>query len=255
MKIGLEYIKYRWKARKRHGIHSPFVYDISDAALRRKVGSKDQAILQALFERLANSTLEIEVEDFGAGSHVLGKKRKVAAIFKTSSSRGKYGRILYQLCAHFQPVRILEFGTSLGVGTAHMHLGAPLSELTTVEACPNTQKIALEALSELRNAKIHFIHRTFADFLQTEAHGSYDFIFVDGHHDGRALLDYMAKLEAFSHAQTVFVLDDIRWSDSMLDAWNTLSAQDEYHVSIDLFRLGILVRRPEQEKEHFVLRP
>lgn len=255
MKIGLEYIKYRWKAKKRHGIHSPFVYAISDVALRIKVESKDKLILDELFRKLSLSDEEIEIEDFGAGSRKMGKRRKVSTIFKTSSSKGRYGRILYQLCAHFHPKRILEFGTSLGVGTNYMHLAAPNAELTTIEGCPNTRKVALENLAPLHTDNIHSIQSTFHEFLDQQATGIYDFIYVDGHHDGQALLEYMERLRPFSDEKTLFILDDIRWSESMLEAWEKLSSSEEYHVSIDLFRCGILVRRPEQEKELFVLRP
>ena len=31
-----EYLKYRWKAKTRHGVHSPFVYSFLDNGLRRK---------------------------------------------------------------------------------------------------------------------------------------------------------------------------------------------------------------------------
>ena len=254
MKIGLEYIKYRWKAKKRHGIHSPFVYDISDVALRIKVETSDQKWLQALFNKLSSSQKEIEVQDFGVGSRKLNKRRKISSIFAISSSKGRYGILLYQLCKHFQPARILEFGTSLSVGTTFMHLGAPSSTITTVEACPNTRRCALDNLSHFDPEKITSIESTFREFLDHSANGTYDLVYIDGHHDGKALLEYMNDLRPFTNDRSIFVLDDIRWSNSMLEAWNTLCKSQEFHVSIDLFRSGILVRRPEQQKEHFVLR-
>jgi hypothetical protein len=36
-----EYIKYRWKAKTRHGIHSPFVYDLIDKVLFNKERNKE----------------------------------------------------------------------------------------------------------------------------------------------------------------------------------------------------------------------
>jgi hypothetical protein len=64
----------------------------------------------------------------------------------------------------------------------------------------------------------------------------------------------MNKLEPFTNNETVFVLDDIRWSDSMFEAWNSIVNNPQYNVTIDLFRVGIAIRRTEQRKEHFVLR-
>ncbi len=77
---------------------------------------------------------------------------------------------------------------------------------------------------------------------------------MDGHHDGKATLDYMRKLESHSHNDTIFLLDDIRWSDDMFEAWNILLNSEKYNVSIDLFRMGILIPRKQQVKEHFILR-
>ena len=52
----------------------------------------------------------------------------------------------------------------------------------------------------------------------------------------------------------LLVLDDIRWSNSMLSAWNALKGNKKYHISMDFFRMGILIKRPQQEKEDFMLK-
>ena len=79
-------------------------------------------------------------------------------------------------------------------------------------------------------------------------------VYIDGHHDGIALLNYLHSVEPFTHDETIFLLDDIRWSQSMLDAWNQLKEDEKYHVSIDFFRMGMLVKRPCQRKENFTLK-
>lgn len=255
MKIGLEYIKYRWKARKRHGIHSPYVYSLSDQGLSIRLNSKEQGLLNELFHVLGNDHSEIEIQDFGVGSKKLGTTRKISQIFRTSSSKGKYGKLLFQLCRHFQPDRILEFGTSLGVGTSYMKLGNPEAQLTSIEACPSTRSIALRTFSQLGLDGIESLEMTFDAFLASATNRSYDLVYIDGHHDGKALLHYLEELRPLTHEETLFILDDIRWSTSMKDAWDSLVADPHYHVSLDFFRCGILVQRPAQQKEHFALRP
>ena len=37
----IEIIKYTWKAKGRHGIHSPFVYDLIDKCFRKPISSQD----------------------------------------------------------------------------------------------------------------------------------------------------------------------------------------------------------------------
>ena len=82
----------------------------------------------------------------------------------------------------------------------------------------------------------------------------FDLVFIDGHHDGKALIKYIKDLEGHTHDQTIFILDDIRWSKSMLDSWNNLIKSDAFNLSMDFFRMGILVKRPNQVKEHFTLK-
>jgi predicted O-methyltransferase YrrM len=82
----------------------------------------------------------------------------------------------------------------------------------------------------------------------------FDLIFIDGHHDGKALLSYIEDLKNHIHDDTIIVLDDIRWSASMLKSWNLLRNSNEFNLSLDFFRMGILIKRPQQAKEHFVLK-
>lgn len=253
MFLPLEYIKYRWNAKGRHGIHSPFVFDFVDKCVRIKLNSDDTSHLNSLFRKLKISRQEIEIQDFGAGSKKLGSKRKVSAIFKMSSSKGKYGELLYRLARHYQPKEILEFGTSLGIGSTYFSLGCPNSKITTVEACKNTRSVALENLKNFNSVESKLA--TFVDYLaELPSDKKFDLIFIDGHHDGDALIHYLDQLQKHAHDETIFVLDDIRWSDSMRSAWEEISNDSRFHLSMELFRVGIVSRRPGMEKEKFVIR-
>lgn len=252
MKIGFEYIKYRRKAKHRHGIHSPFVYNFTDVCLRTKIDERDKMTIQKVVSRLRKDTRSIEIDDHGAGSKKMGKSRKVRSILKNSSSKGKYGQLLYKICRHYKPENILELGTSLGIGTIQMSLGNPDSIVTTIEGCSNTRAIAMENFNFAQVAP-DSRHDTFDHFLQTNG-SKFDLVFIDGHHDGRALLHYMSLLQPMTHEDTLFILDDIRWSDSMYSAWKELYNNDKYHLSMDLFRMGILSRKNSQAKENFTIR-
>lgn len=255
MFIGLEYIKYRWKAKGRHGIHSPFVYDFVDKCLLTPIYDQDQDRLKKLHSHLAKDENSIEIVDAGAGSKKLGSRRKIKDIYSTSSSKGKYGELLYRICSHYKPKEILELGTSLGVGTTYMALGNPNARITTIEACPNTFVKAIENFQNTEiSEKIQSVNTTFTEFLKQEKGEKYDLIFVDGHHDGKALLQYMKDLDKHSDDSTIFILDDIRWSDDMFTAWRELMDSKKYHVCLDLFRYGILIKRPQQEHESFMIR-
>jgi predicted O-methyltransferase YrrM len=252
--IVTEYIKYRWNAKKRHGIHSPFVYEFSDRCLAVALPQEMKEERSSILRDIKKSKDILTVTDLGAGSLKMKKTRSVKSILKHSSSKGKWGELLYKVCSYYQPKNILEFGTSLGIGTWHLHQGNTTGQLISIEGCPETHAAMRKWTSPFLNSNVHLICSSFSTYLERIEPIKFDLIFIDGHHDGRALLSYMQELMAYSHDETLFILDDIRWSSSMHEAWLKLQDDENFHVSIDLFRMGILVKRSSQEKEHFILK-
>ena len=251
MNIFVEYIKYRWNARTLHGIHSPFIFDFMEKASKLRPNVRDEMVIKNFVFKQRRNRKKLEIKDYGAKSKKLDQYRSIDQIFKTSSSFGKNGVLLFRICMHFKPQNILELGTSIGMGSLYMHLGNPKSRLISIEGCPETHSIAKE---NLKTYPIELINNTFKNAIQTFSEEKFDLVFIDGHHNGKALLEYMDALMEYTHDNTIFVLDDIRWSHSMLDSWNKLSGAQTYHLSLDFFRMGVLVRRPQQVKENFILR-
>lgn len=254
MNLAFEYIKYRCKAKGRHGTHSPFIYKMVDECFKITVKQEDKKQIQSLISQLSNDKRSIRFSDFGAGSKRLKTERKISSVLKNSSSKGKYAQLFYQLSAFYQPQHILEFGTSLGIGTIHFAKGNPNAKITTVEACPETAKIATENFEKTGIKNVRLVNKTFEEFLKEEGIPVYDVIFIDGHHDGIALLRYVDLLDKYIHDDTFIILDDIRWSDSMFSSWQKLKSDKRFNVSVDLFRMGILLKRAGQKKEHFTVR-
>ena len=58
------------KSRKGHGIHSPFVYDLIEKVINKKIKSPEFSVIENLRKKLINSKKKIIVQDFGAGSKV-----------------------------------------------------------------------------------------------------------------------------------------------------------------------------------------
>jgi predicted O-methyltransferase YrrM len=102
-------------------------------------------------------------------------------------------------------------------------------------------------------ANVNIVTSDFSSFL-SENTTYFDLIFIDGHHDGNALIAYIAQLKPFLTEESVLILDDIRWSASMYKAWEELKKDPFFHLSIDLFRCGMLAKRSHQQREHFMLR-
>jgi predicted O-methyltransferase YrrM len=247
------YFAYLKASKTRHGVHSPFVFSFIENCLSAKMDKKSKTRLKHYLKTLQNNKSRIVINDFGAGSKKLGSIRKVNRIARISGSRGKYGRLLYNLCHYFKVKSILELGTSVGIGTVTLKLGSSDAIISTIEACENTQKVAIEAWGKnLINIEKPILS-TFIDYLQND-HIYYDLIYIDGHHDGGALINYINLLQKNCTNETIIVVDDIHWSKSMQMAWNALIKDVRFNVSLEFFRMGILIQRKEQRKEHFILR-
>ncbi len=249
-----EYIKYLFNAQGRHGIHSPFVYDFVDNCLKinKEDGFSKKQI--SLIKSLKNDSTHIHVLDAGAGSRKMSAQRSVKSILKNASCKGVYADLLYQLATHYQPKNSLELGTSLGIGTSLLAAGNPNGKVHTIDACGNTLEVAKNNLFKLGINNANLINDTFLAYLSYADKQSFDLVYVDGHHQGEALKNYMHLLEEWTHPNTIFILDDIRWSKDMFAAWNELKASNKYNLSLDLFRMGILIPRPQQEKQHFTIK-
>lgn len=251
MNILLEYIKYRLNAKYLHGVHSPFVYDFMKNAMGINIKEQHQKEILQCISNVNSNKKEIIVQDYGAKSKKLRGKRSVREIFKTSSSYGRNALLLYRISNYFKPKRILELGTSIGIGSLHLHLGCPSAHITSVEGCQETFNLAKQ---NLESTNIELMNSTFYDYIKSLNEESFDLIFIDGHHDGEALKYYLKLLSNYIHNDTIIVLDDIRWSTSMFNAWNKIKLEKKYHLSMDFFRMGVLMKRPQQEKEHFILK-
>ena len=251
MNIVLEYIKYRLNAKYLHGVHSPFVYDFMKNAMGINIKEQHQKEILQCISNVNSNKKEIIVQDYGAKSKKLKGKRSVREIFKTSSSYGRNALLLYRISNYFKPKRILELGTSIGIGSLHLHLGYPSAHITSVEGCQETFNLAKQ---NLESTNIELMNSTFYDYIKSLNEETFDLIFIDGHHDGEALKYYLKLLSDYIHNDTIIVLDDIRWSKSMFNAWNKIKLEKKYHLSMDFFRMGVLMKRPQQEKEHFILK-
>lgn len=243
MNLVLEYIHYKWK-----NTFSPQISDETQAKIKNCVSFSNTVLAYEndlkVFRNFAKSTTrKINVIDFGAGSKKMGSERSIQNIYRTSRSTISAQRMLYQLIREFKCKNVLEMGTSLGFTTVYLSKGNEQGNVTTLEACPATALEAKQLFDKLNLKNVELICSTFSDYFEKNTFTKYDLVFVDGHHDGEALLNYMNILLNRSLPGCIYILDDIRWSDSMYSAWQKLIQKTEFEFHIDLFRIGILVKK------------
>jgi predicted O-methyltransferase YrrM len=264
-----KYVHYYLNASngKGHGVHSPFVYQFIQEVLLEKTHlekthlekSKVDKIntIESLRKSLLQDKTLIEVWDRGAGSRQIDKKfRPVHKIAATSLKPKKYAQLIAKLVEYFQPVNVIEMGTSLGITTAYI-ASATNAAVISMEGAPTIAAIAKSNLEKLGITHVEIVEGNFDNTLSSvltklEKVGM---AYVDGNHKYIPTMQYFHDLLAKSNEDSVFIFDDIHWSEEMEKAWAQIKVHPSVTVTVDLFFIGLVFFRKEnKEPSHFVIR-
>jgi predicted O-methyltransferase YrrM len=252
-----EYFKWFRKAKNLHGVHSPFMFDFNRNCLNKRYEGFDD--IEHLRRQLLKNNHLITYIDPGAGSRKATVKkgvvsRKIRDIAKYSLQKPQHCVFLYSLATYLKARNILEMGTSFGITTSY--LAKTGAEIDTIEGAEAIADIAADIFAELqyRNINLHKGHFDDVVPLLLTEEKIYDIVFIDGDHRGEALLKHFDNIVKHISEHSVIVIDDIRWSESMYDAWKKISDRVDVTVSADLFSMGLIFFRKGMSREKFFLR-
>ncbi|ARK12020.1 class I SAM-dependent methyltransferase [Fibrella sp. ES10-3-2-2] len=254
------YLRYLWQAGNLHGLHSPFVYALYRDIIRHRHPAPSGTLpIEVLRSDLLKSSDSLTVTDLGAGSRrTTGAQRSVASITRNAQKPARYAWLLHRLIGHFQARYVLELGTSLGLTTAYLAnaVAQTQGQLYSFEGCPNTAARARTHLDQLGYSQVKLIvgnldetlAQTVSELLRI------DLAFFDANHRYEPTVQYFMTCLPRVHNDTVFIFDDIHWSEDMERAWAAIKAHPAVQVTVDLFGVGLVFFRREQPKQHFILR-
>ncbi|MDH5414511.1 MAG: class I SAM-dependent methyltransferase [Flavobacteriaceae bacterium] len=250
------YLNFLIRSSNKHGVHSPFVYDLITRCFNDKSPKDWYKMLESFRNSLLINKTKIEIEDLGAGSKKLHQnKRQISQIAKNAGITKKRANLLGRLAVYIGCKNILEIGTSLGIGTASLAMATPKNSITTLEGCRNTAAVAKENFKKLELHNINMVIGNFDNTLPGVLKNNiYNLIFFDGNHQKEATLKYFSQCLEHSHNDSVFIFDDIYWSKGMQEAWQNIKSHPKVTISIDTFQWGLVFFRNEQEKQHFTIR-
>lgn len=257
VKYILNYLHYFFTACNKHGVHSPFVFDLVTTVINDKRSFSFFNDIEKLRKKLLGDNRKINVTDFGTAFG--GKKtyqRKISATAKHSAKPQKYAQLLFRIVNHFKPDTMLELGTSLGISTMYQAYGNQAANFISLEGCEETAKIARENFEIAGLKNIELITGDFKDTLTNtlKKFENLDYVFFDGNHNKEPTLEYFKLCLKKSHEKSIFIFDDINWSDGMKAAWKEVKNHPNITVTIDLFVFGIVFFNPDLTKQDFVIR-
>lgn len=253
-RFACDYLKHYFTAKSRHGVHSPFVYELIDSVIYDFSAKTEYLPIEQIRQQLLQSKSKVTVVDLGAGSHInKNQVKEVRQIAKNALKSPRLAQLIYRIVAHLKPKSLIELGTCLGVTSLYLNRANPSAKLTTIEGCQEIADVAAKnfEISEAKNINLLVgnFDRVLPEVL--EKGQQIDFVFIDGNHTEEATLRYFSWILPKAYDKTVIVFDDIYWSEGMKTAWNKIKQHPKVSVTIDLFWIGLVFFKTDQVKEDF----
>lgn len=253
----MAYFRHRMMARNAHALHSPYLFQLYNEVIKDREERRTEDI-ERLRRNLMRDHRKIEVEQRTSRNHeaLELKERRVCDVARRSSVPAKYGRLLMRLAEYTDADRVLELGTSIGLGTTYLARGSS-GTVTTVDSCASSLEVAKEGLKKTGlSDRVLVRHGKFDELLPSlmKVGEEWGIVVMDGEHNPNEVHDYFNQILPHLHKNSVVIIDDIYRSQSMTAAWDELCRRPEVRQSIDLFRFGLLFFRTQQLREHFRLR-
>lgn len=165
---------------------------------------------------------------------------------------------LYMLVRALRPEKVLELGTNMGVSSAFIAsalLRNGKGSIHTLEASPYRIRWAQRMHKELGLSNVQYTRGLFADTLPSVLADmeTVDLAFIDGHHQYQPTLDYYNMIRAYADKKTVFIFDDIRWSEGMKKAWSELQEDEHTGLAVDLNTVGLTTLRRDDIQGDYIM--
>lgn len=254
--LAIDYLKHRFKAKTRHGIHSPFVYRLLDKVIYDFRAKSVYHDIEKLRAELLCDERTIRITDPGAGSLVNNISKQVKSLARNALRSASLAQLIYRLAEDQKPENIIELGTCPGITTAYLAKAVPGAKVISIAGCPEIAAIAAENLKKLNIQNVELLVGNFDELLPELIRDipRLDFVFIGGNHRKEAMLNYFKWCLPKLGENSVMIFDDIYRSKGIKEAWNEIKAHPEVTVTLDLFWIGLVYVRKAQTKEDFKIR-
>jgi predicted O-methyltransferase YrrM len=238
--------------RKGHNVHSPFVYQLCEEVFYNRAAFYDFEKLDKLRKILRRDDTILQIEDFGAGSKTFkGSSRKVGHIAARGISSKKQSEILYKLVNFLKANTVIELGTSLGLNTLYFAKANQAGKVYSIEGSRALYDFSSRLLADNEAHNVTLINDRFDNSLPflLQQINPVDLLYVDGNHTYEATMHYFNLALQKKGNDSVFVFDDIYWSEGMTKAWEAIKSNSEVTLSIDAFYFGIIFFKKEVKEK------
>lgn len=210
--------------------------------------------IENIRSEMNESKKKIHSVDYGAGSPDekrsleqmetgVDNSRTLSDLSRLVSKPPKWYLLFYHLIRELKPNSLIEMGTAFGMSAMYMATALEINgqgNLVTLEGAIAHADIANSNFKELQLNRVELVTGRFDDTLIEVLNRKkpIDFIFVDGHHDGDATLEYFRIILPNLSKQSLIIFDDIDWSEGMQKAWKTIISEPNIDLSLKIGNIG-----------------
>jgi len=257
LQVAVDFLKYRLKAKTRHGVHSPFAYRLVDQFIYDFHAKKIYSDIEKLRSELFLDVRSITITDLGVGSLLSkNKQKKVSTLARNILKPARLDQLIYRLAEDANPSTIIELGSCFGITTAYLAKAAPNARVISIEECFETAGIAKKNIDilQIQNTEVLIgnVNELFSSILESIT--ELNFVLINGKQTKEAALNYFRKCLPKLSENSILIFDDIYRNKGMKDAWKQIKAHSEVSITIDLFQIGLVFVRKAQAKEDFIIR-
>ena len=247
--VGVDYLRHLIQAKKPSQLHSPYLFDLLTFVHDRNRKYYAFEVIERHRRELRGDRSKITVHDMGAGSRISGtaKTRRVSAIARRALASPRRCERYFRLATYLKATTIVEIGTSLGISTAYLAAACGSGYVYGLEGATEVLKKAQQTADRFHLHNLHLIPGHFDQSLPAvlQEIPYPDLILIDGNHQYAATMRYFELVKHHRNPSTIIVVDDIRWSREMHQAWQEIQNDPDVTVSLDCFSYGIVFFRKE----------
>ena len=245
-------------------IHSPSLFYFVRMILYDKNQYYAWQDIERSRKNLLSNSNYVQLEDFGVGKYT---RRRISTIAQTSLASPKKAQILFRTIEYIcqqqslvgNRLNVVELGTSLGITTAYLASQSQNNRVLTFEGSEELIRIAKNVWNKIGINNIvpisGDIDLTLESSLNKElGDEQIDFVFIDANHTYEATMRYWKLLVNRAKETSIFVMDDIRYSKQMNQAWRDICQSEKVTSALDFGDFGMLIFNPYLKKNVYKLR-
>jgi len=245
------------------GIHSPRLFYLVRHLFYETAQLYSWSAIEQRREAMLRAPKLLHIKDYGTGKD---RNELVSSVAKHSVMSRHNAQLLARLVYYMsgqeyvmdrtRPLHILELGTSLGLTTAYLALADKKNQVVTFEGSDEIAAMAQLNWNKLGVKNIEQVLGPIDDTLYkyTRANNKLDFVLMDANHTAEATLRYFQWMAPLMDSDGVLVVDDIRYSRDMYNAWKTITKHKQVTATMDLGQMGLVFFCPQLQQRTYLLR-